>query len=98
MPFFKPIPGETPLTDISELKVKGISLQRELNRVEAINIAKALGRYFDEEAAPSGRRSHCSSRQAGCITKPSTSTRSRTVTAAGRGLWQMSGSACTTTP
>jgi Fic-DOC domain mobile mystery protein B len=46
MPFFKPIPGETPITDVSELKVKGIVYRSELNAVEAANITKALSRYF----------------------------------------------------
>ena len=43
---FKTIPGETPITDASELKVKGIGTRRELNEVEATNIAKAFARYL----------------------------------------------------
>jgi hypothetical protein len=31
MPSFNPIPGETPITDFSELKVKGIVYRSELN-------------------------------------------------------------------
>jgi fido (protein-threonine AMPylation protein) len=46
MPLFKPIPGETPITDFSELKVKGIVYRSQLNKVEAANITKALARYF----------------------------------------------------
>jgi Fic-DOC domain mobile mystery protein B len=46
MPFFKPVPGETPITDFSELKVKGILYRSQLNKVESINITKALARYF----------------------------------------------------
>ncbi len=46
MPFFKPIPGETPITDFSELKVKGIVYRSQLNHVEALNITKALAHYF----------------------------------------------------
>ena len=37
MPFQKPIPGETPITDFSELKVKGIVYRSQLNKVEAAN-------------------------------------------------------------
>jgi len=46
MPFFQPIPGETPLTDVSELKIKGILYRSQLNKVESTNITKALSRYF----------------------------------------------------
>lgn len=46
MPFFEPIPGETPLTDVSELKVRNIFYRSQLNKVESINITKALSRYF----------------------------------------------------
>jgi fido (protein-threonine AMPylation protein) len=46
MPVFQPIPGETPITDFSELKVKGIFYRSELNRVEATNIARAMSRYL----------------------------------------------------
>jgi hypothetical protein len=34
MPFFKPLPGETPIIDVSELKVKGIVYGRESNKAE----------------------------------------------------------------
>src|SRR6266404_41464 len=40
------IPGETPLDDISGLKVKGITLRKELNEVEARNILKATVKYL----------------------------------------------------
>jgi fido (protein-threonine AMPylation protein) len=43
---FPPIPGETPIDDISELKIKGIRFSRELNLVEAKNILEAAQKYF----------------------------------------------------
>src|SRR5437773_183753 len=43
---FQPIPDETPISDISELKVKGLRYRSELNKVEAINITKAMARYL----------------------------------------------------
>ncbi len=43
---WKPIPGETPIDDVSGLKVKGIRLRKELNRLEAENILKATQKYF----------------------------------------------------
>jgi fido (protein-threonine AMPylation protein) len=46
MPSFEPTPGETPITDVSELRVKDIRTRSQLNQVEAINITKALARYF----------------------------------------------------
>src|SRR5438270_1900976 len=50
------IPGETPIDDISGLKVKGITLRKELNEVEARNILKAtvkyLGGRLSRRAAP----------------------------------------------
>jgi Fic-DOC domain mobile mystery protein B len=49
MPFFKPIPGETPITDVSELKVKGILYRSELNKVEFANVTKALSRYLGRQ-------------------------------------------------
>src|SRR5439155_20433766 len=45
-PLSKPIRDETPITDLSELKVKGIRLRSQLNRAEAANITKALARYL----------------------------------------------------
>jgi Fic-DOC domain mobile mystery protein B len=41
-----PIPGETPIDDISGLKIKGISTRRELNQFEAANIRKAIVKYL----------------------------------------------------
>ncbi len=43
---WKAIPGETPIDDLSGLKVKGIRLRKELNRLEAENILKAVELYF----------------------------------------------------
>jgi Fic-DOC domain mobile mystery protein B len=40
------IPGETPIDDVSELKVKGIARRRELNEYEAKNILKAVIKYL----------------------------------------------------
>src|SRR5260370_38692701 len=40
------IPGETPIDDISGLKLKGITLRKELNEVEARNILKATVKYL----------------------------------------------------
>lgn len=44
--FSKPIPGETPIDDISQLLVKGISLRSELNALEAENIRKPIVKYL----------------------------------------------------
>lgn len=56
MPHFNPIPGETPIDDVSGLIPKGILTRSDLNRVEAINISKVVARYLvgllDEKAAP----------------------------------------------
>src|SRR5579872_6712932 len=46
MAVWKPIPGETPIDDISGLKIKGISTRRELNVFEAENIRKAVIKYL----------------------------------------------------
>ena len=43
---FVPIPGETPIDDLSGLKVKGISTRAQLNEVEAENIRKATVKYL----------------------------------------------------
>ena len=40
------VPGETPIDDLSGLKVKGIRLRRELNLLEAENLVKAAEKYF----------------------------------------------------
>ena len=46
MALWKPIPGETPIDDISGLKIKGITLRRELNEAEAQNNLQAAIKYF----------------------------------------------------
>ncbi len=40
------IPGETPIDDISGLKVKGVTTRAELNLVEASNIEKVVAKYL----------------------------------------------------
>lgn len=42
----KPIPGETPIDDISQLLIPGITLRSELNAYEAENIRKAIVKYL----------------------------------------------------
>jgi fido (protein-threonine AMPylation protein) len=46
MVFGKPLPGETPIDEISGLKVKGIRHRDELNLLEGQNIAKAIEKYL----------------------------------------------------
>jgi len=46
MSFFEPIPGETPIGSISELRIEGIQFRSQLNRAEASNIAKAEAKYL----------------------------------------------------
>lgn len=46
MPIRPPIPGETPIDDISGLKIKGVRTRKELNLVEAENIRKAVVMYL----------------------------------------------------
>lgn len=48
------IPGQTPLHDLSGLKVRGITTQAELNAAEAMNIRKAAVKYLI--ARPPARR------------------------------------------
>ncbi len=43
---WKSIPGDTPIDDLSGLKVKGIRLRKELNLHEAENILQAAQKYF----------------------------------------------------
>jgi Fic-DOC domain mobile mystery protein B len=43
---FETIPGETPIDDLSGLKVEGITTRAELNPVEAENIRKAVVKYL----------------------------------------------------
>src|SRR5258708_9438159 len=42
-----PIPGETPIDDISGLKIRGITTRNELNYFEGANIRKAIKKYLD---------------------------------------------------
>mgnify|MGYP001446380877 CR=1 FL=1 len=42
----EPIPGETPLDDLSGLRVQGITTKAALNAVEAENIRKAIVKYL----------------------------------------------------
>jgi Fic-DOC domain mobile mystery protein B len=46
MLFGKPIPGETPIDDVSGLKIKGITTRAELNEFEADNIRRAAAKYL----------------------------------------------------
>lgn len=43
------LPGETPIDDLSGLKVKGITTRKELNACEAENIRKAVVKYFAKQ-------------------------------------------------
>jgi len=47
------LPGETPIDDISGLKVSGVATRSELNKIEAENIRKAVVKYL--AAKPSRR-------------------------------------------
>ena len=47
------LPGETPIDDISGLKIKGVTTRSELSKVEAENIRKAVVKYL--AAKPSRR-------------------------------------------
>ena len=40
------LPGETPIDDISGLKVRGVTTRSELNKIEAENIRKAVVKYL----------------------------------------------------
>jgi Fic-DOC domain mobile mystery protein B len=53
MPIFEPIPGETPIDDLSGLRIRGITLRRELSEFEAANISQAALKYL---AGPPTRR------------------------------------------
>jgi len=48
-----PIPGETPIDDLSGLKVEGVTNREQLSAVEAKNILKATVRYL---AAPPSKK------------------------------------------
>ena len=54
MPIWTPIPGETPIDDISGLIPAGITTRRQLNLVEAENIRQTIIRYL--AAKPSKRQ------------------------------------------
>ena len=46
------IPGETPLDDISGLKIKGVITRKQLNEVEFLNIATATAKYITTKPSP----------------------------------------------
>ncbi|APW62097.1 Fic family protein [Paludisphaera borealis] len=48
------LPGETPIDDISGLKVEGISTRAQLSVLESENIRKALFQYFEATRAIAG--------------------------------------------
>lgn len=48
MPFFDTLPGETPIDDISGLKIRGITRRSELSIHEAENILNATIKYLIE--------------------------------------------------
>jgi Fic-DOC domain mobile mystery protein B len=50
------IPGETPIDDFSQLKVKGITLRKELNAYEAENIRKPITKYLTVKPTPQAAR------------------------------------------
>jgi len=54
MAVWNPIPGETPIDDISGLKPKGVTTRSQLNNAEAANIRKAVMRSL--AAKPSRRQ------------------------------------------
>ncbi len=49
MAVWNPIPGETPIDDVSGLKIKGITTRRELNAFEAENIQRAVLKYLSRK-------------------------------------------------
>jgi Fic-DOC domain mobile mystery protein B len=49
MDFFEPIPGETPIDDISGLKFKDVRTRAELNVVEIANITRAIAKYLGKK-------------------------------------------------
>lgn len=54
MALWKSIPGETPIDDISGLKLKSVKIRADLNDAEARNIRKAVMKYL--AAKPSRRQ------------------------------------------
>ena len=49
MAIWVPIPGETPIDDLSGLKIKGITTRSELNYFEARNITRAVLKYLSRK-------------------------------------------------
>jgi Fic-DOC domain mobile mystery protein B len=47
-----PIPGQTPLDDLSGLRIKSIRTQAQLNEAEAANILKAVTKYLAAKPSP----------------------------------------------
>lgn len=47
-----PIPGQTPLDDLSGLRIKSIRTQNQLNEAEAANILKAVTKYLAARPSP----------------------------------------------
>jgi fido (protein-threonine AMPylation protein) len=52
----KPIPDETPIDDISQLLIKGITLRSELNAHEAENIRKPIVKYLSRRPSVKSAR------------------------------------------
>ncbi len=50
------LPGETPLDDISGLKIRSITNRAELNRAEADNIRRAVVKYLAARPSPRSAR------------------------------------------
>ena len=51
-----PIPGQTPLDDLSELRIRSIRTTAELNAAEAENIRKATMKYLASRPSPRSAR------------------------------------------
>lgn len=49
MQFGNPIPGETPIDNVSGLRIKGISTRKELSVYEAENVRKAVVKYLSRK-------------------------------------------------
>lgn len=49
MAIWVPIPGETPIDDLSGLKIKGITTRSELNYFEAQNVSRAVLKYLSRK-------------------------------------------------
>jgi Fic-DOC domain mobile mystery protein B len=46
------IPGETPIDDISGLKIREIKTRKDLNAFEAKNVRKAISKYLSQKPTP----------------------------------------------